>query len=183
MKRLLVVIAALISVGCRSAGTLALAVTSEDPSHTAVPLYLELLDESGRRVAITSAKVIASAPLELRLRRVLDGRRYQARWWLDLDGDGAPSSTADGAEPAFVQGLSGTSDLTLWYPTASWETPAVERAAAIPPFCQLSGCGPAAGGKDCPPDQKCLFYAASGQWICCSKSPYALPTPAPLPKR
>src|SRR5829696_1904257 len=99
MKTLFAVLALLMSIGCRSAGTVTLAVTSADPSHTGVPLYLELRDDSDRRVAITSAKVAASAPTELRLRRVLDGGRYHARWWLDLDGDGAPSTTAGRAEP------------------------------------------------------------------------------------
>ncbi|MEO8034149.1 MAG: hypothetical protein ABI837_06925 [Acidobacteriota bacterium] len=180
MKRTFALLVLLMSIGCRSAGTLTLAVTSADPSHTGVPVYLELRDESDRRVAITSAKLAASVPLQLHLRAVLDGRRYQAHWWLDLDGNGAPSSLTGQTEPAFLNAVGGRSDLTLWYPLNSWETSAGAKAEGAPPFCQQNGCGPEHGNA-CP-GQLCVYYAAVGDWLCCIKSPLDMDTPAAPPK-
>lgn len=163
----------LLMSGCRSAGDITLLVASEDVAHAGAPVYFEVRDDSGLQRAITSARLQESAPVVLKLRDVLDGRRYQARWWVDLDGDGAPSASASPAEPLFEHTLTGTSNLGLLYPRSSWEISRTGAPPGLPPFCS-GECGPVLN-VSCGEGTTCTYYAAAVRWTCCSKSPFDLP--------
>lgn len=171
MRRFLVLLAllfALLMPGCRSAGDITLLVASEDAAHVGVRVYLEVRDDADQRRAITSAWLQQSS-VELKLHDVLDGRRYQARWWVDLDRDGTPSAPASGAEPLFEHALTGTSDLGLFYPRSSWEISRAVVPPVIPPFCS-GECGPESNSS-CSAGNICVYFASVMQWTCCIHNP------------